>query len=77
MKTTILNSRRILLFIITLFFLINVISQEIKMYPEGAFYGCVTCYGPPGLQGAGCYGQSESVTQIHDTLINNKTYQVS
>lgn len=77
MKISILNSRRIILFFITVFIQSIVISQEIKMYPEGAFYGYVSCYGPPGLPGAGCYGQSDSVTQIHDTLINNKTYQVS
>lgn len=77
MKKSILNNRRIILFCTTIFILSNMISQEIKMFPEGAFYGYLSCFGPPGIPGAGCYGQSDSVTQIHDTLINNKTYQVS
>ena len=77
MENSILNRSRIILFFIAIFILRIVVAQDIKMYPEGAVYGYVTCSGPPGLEGSGCSGQTMAVTQIHDTLINNKTYQVS
>lgn len=77
MKSSILNSRRVLLVLISVFYLNTMTSQEIKMYPEGAVYGYLSCFGPPGIPGAGCYGRSEPVTQLRDTLIQTKTYQIS
>ena len=77
MLTSISDRRRFFLLFNLILVLSNVISQEIKMYPEGALYGYVSCSGPPGIPGAGCMGNSDSVIQLPDTLINNKIYQVS
>ncbi|GEM_PF-4509617 len=60
-----------------LIFFYSLAAQEIKMFPEGAIYGYVSCFGPPGLKGSGCHGEIQAVLQIHDTLINNKVYQKS
>ena len=64
-----------LFFFICLIF--NAFYSYCQKYPipgENALWGIVTCYGPPGLPGAGCYGSAESFT-ITDTVINGKTYK--
>jgi hypothetical protein len=52
----------------------NGYGQNYPIPAENSSWGIVTCYGPPGLPGAGCYGGIEKY-EINDTVMNGKTYQ--
>ncbi|MDA3880133.1 MAG: T9SS type A sorting domain-containing protein [Prolixibacteraceae bacterium] len=66
--------RKIIL-LISLSLLTQFLSAQIEMPPNNSIYSTITCYGPPGLDGAGCYGNQPDTIRYSDTLINSIKYQ--